>query len=109
VRFAVVLTESLVRPPEALTVSSAIEMVRLANGHVVLASNDGVERERTPLTLTLSTDGGRTWTQKRNLETGEGSFSYPSIIQSRNGLIHVTYSYRRLFIKHFQVDEAWIR
>jgi predicted neuraminidase len=90
------------------TVSSAIEMVRLENGHVVLAYNDGQGRERTPLTLALSVDGGRTWTCKRDLETGEGSFSYPSIIQARDGNIHVTYSYRRLFIKHVEVNEAWI-
>ena len=90
------------------TVSSAIEMVRLNNGHMVLAFNDGKERERTPLNLTLSLDGGRTWKHNRALETGEGSFSYPAIIQTGAGHIHVTYSYRRRFIKHVELNEAWI-
>jgi predicted neuraminidase len=90
------------------TVSSAIEMVGLANGHVVLAYNDGQGRERTPLTLAVSVDGGRTWARKRNLETGAGPFSYPSILQSRDGRLHVTYSYRRLYIKHVELDEAWV-
>jgi predicted neuraminidase len=90
------------------TVSSAIEMVGLTNGHVVLAYNDGQGRERTPLTLALSVDGGRTWANRRNLETGEGPFSYPSIIQARDGRLHVTYSYRRLYIRHVELDEAWI-
>ena len=90
------------------TVSSAIEMVGLANGHVVLAYNDGQGRERTPLTLAVSVDGGRTWACKRNLETGEGPVSYPSIIQSRDGRLHVSYSYRRLYIKHVELNEAWV-
>jgi predicted neuraminidase len=90
-------------------VSSAIEMIKLKNGHVVLAFNNGKERERTPLNFALSSDGGRTWTYNRILESGEGSFSYPSLVQSQNGHIHVTYSYNRKFIKHVEVDEAWIR
>jgi predicted neuraminidase len=91
------------------TVSSAIEMVRLRNNHVVLAYNDGRARARTPLTLALSVDGGRTWSWKRNLEEGAGAFSYPSIIQSDDGQVHATYSYRREFIKHVEVNEDWIR
>jgi predicted neuraminidase len=90
------------------TVSSAIEMVRLKNGQIVLAFNDGKERKRTPLNLALSSDGGRTWKHNRALETGEGSFSYPAIIQDGAGHIHVTYSYCRRFIKHLEVNEAWI-
>jgi predicted neuraminidase len=68
----------------------------------------GQGRERTPLTLALSVDGGRTWAYKRNLETGQGPFSDPSIIQTRDGHLHVTYSYRRLYIRHVEVNEAWL-
>ncbi len=90
-------------------VSSAIEMIKLENSHLVLAFNNGKERERTPLKLALSLDDGRTWAYHRILESGEGSFSYPSLVQSRNAHIHVTYSYNRKFIKHVEVNEAWIR
>jgi len=92
------------------TVSSAIEMVRLKNGHIVLAFNDGKERERTPLNLALSLDGDRTWKYNRIVESGgRGPYSYPAIIQTQDGHIHVTYSYRRWFIKHVEVNEAWIK
>ena len=91
------------------TVSSSVEMITLKNGHVVLAFNDGKERERTPLNLALSLDGGKTWSYNRILESGQGSFSYPSLVQSKNGHIHVTYSYNRRFIKHVEVNEAWIK
>ena len=91
------------------SVGSAIEMIKLKNGRVVLAFNDGMGRERTPLNLALSLDGGKTWAYNRMLESGEGSFSYPSLVQSRNGHIHVTYSYNRKFIKHVEVNETWIK
>lgn len=90
------------------TVSSAIEMIRLKNGHVVLAFNDGAGRERTSLNLVLSLDEGRTWTFNRVLESGKGPFSYPSLIQTRDGNIHITYTYRRNTIKHVALNEAWL-
>ncbi len=86
---------------------SACDMVRLADGHLVLVFNDSTSR-RTPLTVALSTDEGRTWPVKRNLETAEGEYSYPAIIQTRDGMIHVTYTYQRRSIKHAAFNEAWI-
>jgi predicted neuraminidase len=91
------------------SVNSAIEMVKLRNGHAVLAFNHGRDRERTPLNLALSLDEGRTWPFCRALETGEGSFSYPSLVETKDGNIHVTYSHHRQFIKHVELNEAWIK
>lgn len=88
--------------------NSACDMVRLANGYLVLVFNDS-PHSRSPLTVALSTDEGRTWSHKRNLETGAGEFSYPAVIQTHDGLIHVTYAYRRISIKHAAFNEAWIR
>lgn len=93
---------------EIPAVDSAVEMVRLKNGHLVLAYHDGQGRERTPLNLALSTDEGRTWEKICILEDGPGSFSYPSITQSKDGHIHVTYSYNRNYIKHLEINEPWI-
>lgn len=87
--------------------NAAVDMVRLANGHLVLAFND-TTHDRTPLTLAISTDEGKTWTAKRDLETGPGEYSYPAIIQGRDGTIHVTYTYKRVNIKHVAVNEEWI-
>lgn len=88
--------------------NSGTDMVRLSNGHVVLALNDA-QQARTPLTLALSLDEGDTWPYKRHLESEAGEYSYPAVIQGRDGLIHVTYTYRRTHIKHAALSEDWIR
>lgn len=87
--------------------NSGCDMVKLADGHLVLAFNDSA-KGRTPLTVALSTDEGRTWPVRRNLETAPGEFSYPAIIQSRDGMIHVTYTFQRKSIKHAVFNEAWL-
>jgi len=88
--------------------NSAVEMVMLDNGNIVLAYNDSFNR-RTPLELALSEDEGKTWKYSRAVETDEGEFSYPSIIQAKDGKIHLTYTYRRIRIKHVVVNEEWIK
>ncbi|MFG6191622.1 exo-alpha-sialidase [Nonomuraea sp. JJY05] len=71
---------------------------------------------RAPLTLGLSSDGGRTWPDLRDLETGDGycmtnnsreglnrELSYPSIAQTPDGGLHVAYTYHRKVIKHVHI------
>ena len=68
---------------------------------------------RAPLSLVLSQDGGRTWGQRIDLETGDGycmtnnstdrrnrELSYPSIHQGPDGRLHVAFTYHRQAIKH---------
>lgn len=50
--------------------------------------------QRTPLTIALSTDNGRTWPRRLNIETGPGEFSYPAIISTRTGMA-ITYTWNR--------------
>ena len=85
-----------------------VDMVRLHSGNIALVYND-TRRGRTPLTVALSTDEGETWGYKRDLETEVGEYSYPAVIQARDGGIHITYTYRRINIMHVEIDEAWIR
>lgn len=84
--------------------NSGVDLVRLANGHLVLAYND-CERGRTPLNLAVSEDEGETWPHQITLEDAEGEFSYPAIIQTSDRAIHVTYTYRRTHIKHVALAE----
>ena len=70
---------------------SGLDLARLANGHLLLAFND-TEKGRTPLNLAVSTDGGETWPHRLTIAQGRGEFSYPTVIQSRDGLIHLTYT-----------------
>lgn len=88
--------------------NSGIDMVRLANGHLVLAFNN-TPQGRTPLNVALSTDEGRTWPVVRALETSLGEYSYPAIIQARDGMIHLVYTWRRETIRHVAFDEAWLQ
>jgi predicted neuraminidase len=97
-------------PPEETELpnpNSACDLVRLSNGHLVLAFNDST-MGRTPLTVALSTDEGRSWPRRRNLETARGEYFYPAIIRTRDGMIHVTYTYQRRSIKHAEFNEAWL-
>lgn len=55
--------------------------------------------ERTPLSASISTDGGHTWSEPWNLETEPGEYSYPFAISNGN-LIDLTYTWRRKKIVH---------
>ena len=86
--------------------NAAVDFTRLRNGHLMLVYNDSMSH-RTPLTVALSTDNGRTFPFRRNLADGPGSFSYPTAIQTRNGKIHVTFtSDARTVIRHAVFDES---
>ena len=85
----------------------------LKDGRWVMVYND-TEEGRHSLALALSDDEGTTWKWKRNLEKakmGKGSFAYPSMIQTRDGLLHLTYSFNendRKTIKHVALEIDWI-
>jgi predicted neuraminidase len=77
--------------------NSGIDAVSLRDGRIVLAFNDSYN-ERTPLNLAVSRDGEH-FRMFRTLEDGPGQYSYPAIIQAKNGDLMVTYSWRRQSIK----------
>ena len=94
---------------------SGVEAVVLRSGAWVFIGND-TEKGRHSLALWVSDDEGRTWPIVRHLERAPenlGSFSYPSLMQSRDGTLHATYSAHNLpggtSIRHAQFNEAWIR
>ena len=91
---------------------ASIELVRLKSGNWLLVYND-VEDGRYSLAVALSDDQGATWKWKKNLENKKGgSFSYPSVIQSNDGKIHITYSYNPAknleSIKHVLIEQEWL-
>lgn len=86
---------------------AAIDTVRLDDGRIVLAWNNN-SRERNPLTLAMSEDEGETWKYVRDIVTGEGEFHYPAIIQSRDGLLHLSFTNNRRTIDHIVLDPEWI-
>ena len=95
-------SESELNNPDA-----GIAMTRLHNGHLILVFNDS-PIARTPLSIVRSTDEGRTWETPMKLEANPGEYSYPCVIQTSDGKIHITYTYRRYAIKHVELDEGWL-
>jgi predicted neuraminidase len=88
--------------------NAAVELLKLRNGHLLLIYNDHMY-ERTPLTAAISTDNGKSFPLRRDIESGQGSFSYPTAIQTHDGKIHVTYtSHERTVINHAVFTESWI-
>ena len=90
-----------------LNPNSGIDAVTLRDGRHLLVYNP-MARGRTPLTLALSSDG-RTWQDVVTLESEPGEYSYPAIIQTRDGLAHITYTWKRQRVKHVVVDPATLR
>jgi predicted neuraminidase len=60
---------------------------------------------RSELNLAVSTDGAH-WRAALLLERQPGEYSYPAMIRTRDGLVHVTYTWRRTSIKHVVIDPA---
>lgn len=86
---------------------AALDAVRLADGRFVVVWNSNVQA-RNPLTIAISEDEGKTWPIRRDLVTGEGSFHYPAIIQTQDGLLHISFTNNRTTIDHIALTADWI-
>ena len=91
---------------------ASLEVIKLKSGNWLMVYND-IDDGRYSLAVAISNDEGKSWKWKRNLENiKSGSFSYPSVIQSKNGDIHITYTYRlsdeKKTIKHVSFAEKWV-
>jgi len=76
-----------------------MDAVELRSGRIVIVYNDS-KSARTPLSVSVSNDGGKTWRKMLDLETEFAEFSYPSVIESSDGDIHIVYTWKRRRIKH---------
>jgi predicted neuraminidase len=81
---------------------SGLDAVTLRDGRHLLVYNN-TRRGRTPLNVAVSADG-RAWKELLELETDPGEYSYPAIIQARDGLVHITYTWNRNRIMHVVLD-----
>jgi predicted neuraminidase len=85
--------------------STGTDAVTLRDGRQLLVYNHTV-KGRGMLNVALSTDG-RAWLAALVLEnTPEAEFSYPAVIQTRDGLVHITYTWKRQRVRHVVVDPA---
>ena len=83
---------------------AGIDAVTLRDGRFLLVYNHS-DKNRRHLNVAISSDG-RQWMAALELENDKGEFSYPAVIQSKDGLVHVTYTWKRQKIKHAVVDPA---
>jgi predicted neuraminidase len=87
--------------------SSGIDAVTLAGGRHLVVYNH-TAKGRSPLNVAISSDG-RSWEAALVVERDPGEYSYPAVIQARDGRVHITYTWRRQRIKHVSVDPARLR
>jgi predicted neuraminidase len=98
-------------PPQLLGLpnpDSGLAALQLADGRILLAFPDST---RTPGNLCLagSRDEGQSWTRLATLaDVSQGEGYYPFIIQTRDGQIHVVYTWRKSAIKHLVFNKAWL-
>ncbi len=88
---------------------SGIDAVTLSDGRfAVVYNHSGMKKsggwgKRTPLNVAISKDG-ISWSAAVVLEDEPGEYSYPVIIQSADGRLHVLYTWNRLRMKHVVLD-----
>lgn len=90
--------------------SSGIDAVTLRDGRHLLVYNHTVRggpspRGREMLNVAVTRDGVE-WKAALLLENEKGEFSYPAVIQTADGKVHITYTHRRRKVKHVVVDPA---
>lgn len=88
--------------------NSGTDAVTLKDGRQVLVYNPtspvaGKSGPRTPLSVAISSDG-KTWKTLAVLENEPGEYSYPAVIQTADGLVHITYTWKRQRIRHVVLD-----
>jgi predicted neuraminidase len=78
------------------------DAITLADGRHLIVYNHTSEG-RSPLNLAVSADG-KNWQAGFVLENQPGEYSYPAVIQSRDGLVHITYTWKREKIRYVVID-----
>jgi predicted neuraminidase len=88
--------------------NSGIDAVTLKDQRQLLVYNH-LTKGRNMLNVSVSTDGIN-WNAAVLLENDlkETEFSYPAVIQTNDGLVHITYTWNRKQVKHVVIDPAKI-
>ncbi len=90
--------------------NAGTDAVTLQDGRQLLVYNHTTRRGAFPsgrnmLNVAVSRDGQH-WKTVLTLEKQQGEYSYPAVIQARDGKIHITYTYQRQSVKHVVLDSA---
>jgi alpha-L-rhamnosidase len=92
--------------------NSGIDAVTLKDGRQLLVYNHVLpptgqaKGARTPLNVAVSKNG-KEWYAALILEDSPISqYSYPSVVQSKDGMVHIVYTWRRQKIKYVKIDPS---
>ena len=97
--------------------NAGTDAVTLADGRQLIVYNHSAhapgtpgDGPRWPLNIGLSEDGVR-WRNVLTLESKPmpDGYAYPAVIQTRDGLVHVTYTWNRQHIRHVVIDPKLLR
>jgi alpha-L-rhamnosidase len=94
--------------------NSGIDAVTLRDGLHMVVYNHSFKTEgkgggpRTPLNVALSEDGIN-WETLIILEDEPGEFSYPAVIQGKDGTVHITYTWNRKKIRYIALNPKKIK
>lgn len=91
--------------------NSGTDAVTLADGRQLIVYNHSAHRpheakgNRYPLDVAVSEDG-LDWKHAVTLETEpcKAGYAYPAVIQAADGMVHITYTVNRSFIRHVVLD-----
>lgn len=108
--------------------NAGIEANSLLSGKLVMVFNPQ-NKSRDPIAVATSSNNGLSWPNQRLLQNGNSTadlrsgshpgsisetrsgneFSYPTVLQTKDGFIHVMYTYNRQTIKYVRFKETWIQ
>ena len=102
-------TWSKLEPTTLPNPCSGTDAVTLQDGRQLLVYNHTnlTSGARRILNVAISDDGVR-WNAVAVLENAPGEYSYPAVIQSHDGTVHITYTWKRVKIAHVTLDPAKI-
>lgn len=86
--------------------NSGIDVALLPDGRLFLACNPNGENwgSRTPLSLYLSEDNGKTFSFYSHLITMKGKYAYPAL-RYADGCLHVTYTWNRRTLTYMRLGD----
>ena len=103
-------TWSALSPTSLPNNNSGLDGVTLNNGNQAIVFNP-ITKGRNKLGIAISKDGIE-WEAAVLLEDDpnpRGEYSYPAIIQAKDGMIHLTYTWNRELIKHVVIDPSKLK
>ena len=86
--------------------NSGIDLLMLHSGRMALAFNNSATH-RTPLAVALADESER-WCWLQVIEDEYAEISYPTLAQTRDGVLHVVYTYKRENIHYARFTENWL-